>query len=256
MAGLSTFAGNGHVMSNWYASWFDSPYYHKLYSHRDEREAADFLDRLMDVLCLPAGSRILDLACGRGRHAHSLADKGYEVTGVDLSPANVEAASADATSQEVFFVHDMRQIFRVNYFDAVLNMFTSFGYFPSDHENLSVIRAAAANMKPGGVLVIDFFNAEVAGTCLPCKEVVQAGGLTFETEKKRVGDCFVKTICFEDQGQMFNFEEKVRAFSLEDFNRMFEKNALRLEQTFGDYALAPFDARHSERLIMVARKMC
>ena len=76
----------------WYESWFDSRLYHSLYAHRDTREAGGFIDRVMERLPLPAGSTVLDLACGTGRHARQLAARGCRVLGVDLSAESIRAA--------------------------------------------------------------------------------------------------------------------------------------------------------------------
>ena len=78
----------------WFSTWFDSPYYHILYAKRDEQEAADFIASLLQKLHLAPGSRVLDAACGKGRHAITLQQLGFSVDAFDLSPANIEAAQA------------------------------------------------------------------------------------------------------------------------------------------------------------------
>src|SRR5690606_8758177 len=113
----------------WFKDWFNSPYYHLLYNHRDENEAIFFLDNLIAKLQPKPDARILDLACGRGRHAVYLRTKGFDVTGVDLSPENIRLAATTAGERLHFYVHDMRYLLLSNYFDLVLNLFTSFGYF-------------------------------------------------------------------------------------------------------------------------------
>ena len=78
--------------TTWFASWFDSPYYHVLYKDRDDSEAADFMNRLTQYLHLHPTSKILDLACGKGRHSRYLSSLGYDVTGVDLSSQSITFA--------------------------------------------------------------------------------------------------------------------------------------------------------------------
>ncbi|MFM9005057.1 MAG: class I SAM-dependent methyltransferase, partial [Flavobacteriales bacterium] len=112
----------------WFASWFDSPYYHLLYQHRDDNEAKQFIGHLIEVLHLPQGAKVLDLACGKGRHSITLAQMGYNVTGADLaanSIASAEQSSAALPFNDLrFLVHDMRQPIPGATFKAVFNLFT------------------------------------------------------------------------------------------------------------------------------------
>ena len=123
----------------WYTSWFNSPYYHILYKDRDYTEAGRFMDKLTADLQLEKGSKILDLACGKGRHSIYLSELGYDVTGADLSPKNIEAAKKYERPGLRFVIHDMCLPF-LEKFDAIFNLFTSFGYFESPNDNLRAIR--------------------------------------------------------------------------------------------------------------------
>ncbi len=140
----------------WFETWFDSPYYHVLYQHRDEAEAEHFMDKLLLAMHLSPGARALDVACGKGRHAVYLAEKGMEVTGIDLSWKNIGHAVHYERPNLSFFLHDMRNPFYINYFDVVFNLFTSFGYFETEKENLKAIHSMSMAMKKGGKLVIEF----------------------------------------------------------------------------------------------------
>jgi len=113
----------------WFASWFDSPYYHKLYDHRDYSEAELFISNLITYLAPPKSSRALDLACGKGRHSAQLAKNGLKVTGVDLSQESIDHAISLNIDNTSFYTHDMRKPFRINYYNYIFNLFTSFGYF-------------------------------------------------------------------------------------------------------------------------------
>ena len=126
----------------WYKEWFDSPYYHKLYFERDEKEAEAFIRKLVEHLKPAKGSRMLDIACGRGRHSRTLSSMGFDVTGIDLSPSSIEFAKKIETGKLEFFVHDMRLPFRANYYDYAFNFFTSFGYFRTRRELLRQNRDA------------------------------------------------------------------------------------------------------------------
>ena len=129
--------------NEWFAGWFDSPYYHLLYRHRDHEEAAAFIDALMQALQPKPDDHILDLACGAGRHSNYLANKGYTVTGLDLSKESIARAKANAADNVSFGVADMRQLDAKAEYDLVLNLFTSFGYFEDFDDNLRVLKGVS-----------------------------------------------------------------------------------------------------------------
>ena len=126
---------------NWFESWFDTSYYHTLYKNRDNKEAERFIGNLVDYIQLPPHSRVLDLACGKGRHSITLFTHGYEVLGVDLSPQSIDHAEYFSNEQLQFRVHDMREVIPGERFDGVFNLFTSFGYFDSSEDNKKVLHA-------------------------------------------------------------------------------------------------------------------
>ncbi|MDP1974032.1 MAG: methyltransferase domain-containing protein, partial [Sediminibacterium sp.] len=142
----------------WFKDWFNSPYYHLLYQHRDENEAEQFIATLIKHLAPTKGATMLDIACGKGRHSMALAEMGFDVTGIDLSEVSISEAKAGETDRLHFYQHDMRRGFRINYFDFAFNFFTSFGYFKTRREHDNAIRMMADSIKPGGVLVIDYLN--------------------------------------------------------------------------------------------------
>lgn len=242
------------MKKEWFEAWFDSPYYHLLYKGRDEQEAKKSLDQLLSVLHLPKGARIMDLACGRGRHAKYLAEKGFQVTGLDISEKSIAFARQFESEQLEFFQHDMRKPFRINYFDAVLNMFTSFGYFNSDREHLLAIQSISSNLCGGGLLLLDYFNSTWIKQRLVAKETKALDGVTFSLKRWIEDEHVHKTVSFDYEGQPVEFTESVRLFELADFERFYEACHLKLIHTYGDYAGSPFDPTRSARLIMVAQK--
>ena len=149
-----------NIQQEWFKEWFNSPYYHLLYSNRDAQEAIFFLDHLISYLNPQKESLMLDLACGRGRHAVYLHSKGFDVTGVDLSEENIRYANQFQENGLQFFEHDMRQLLATNAFDYIFNLFTSFGYFDHDTDNLRVVRNIAQSLRKGGILILDFLNVE------------------------------------------------------------------------------------------------
>lgn len=238
---------------NWYASWFNTPYYHILYKDRDHREAALFMNALTDYLQLEKNDKILDLACGRGRHSKYLYRHGFNVTGVDLSEESIEYAKEYERPGLHFEVHDMCLPYPEK-FDAVFNLFTSFGYFEKEEDNLRTIKAIKEELKPSGHAVIDFMNAKLAIENLVPRETKEIGGLVFHMERYVKKGFIFKDIQFEDRGREYFFTERVKALTLADFKEYFRLAGVRLRATFGDYQLNDFDENTSERLILVFHK--
>lgn len=235
---------------NWFASWFDTPYYHILYKERDEAEAQHFMDNLTHYLNLPEDAKILDLACGKGRHSMYLNTLGFDVTGADLSENSIAEASAAANDKLHFKVHDMREPFEEK-FDAVFNLFTSFGYFENDEDNLTTLKAIKDSLSEYGFAVIDFMNANYVINNLVPEEVKTVEGIDFHIKRYVKDHHIYKEIDFEDKGQKFHFTEKVKALTLSDFEQMMEEAGIYLLDVFGDYKLRKFYKNDSERLIMI-----
>jgi SAM-dependent methyltransferase len=238
----------------WYESWFDSPYYHILYEHRDATEARQLIDRLLDFLQPPPGAQVLDVACGRGRHAVYLNSKGFDVTGFDLSEQNIAFDRRFESPTLHFFIHDMRRIFRRDAFDVVLNLFSSFGYFETEQEHADALASHGAALRSGGRLVLDYMNSDYIAGCMKEHESKTVEGITFHISRCLEKEFVVKSIAFTAGGRPQRFAEKLRLFSLDDFERMLGQTGLRLERVFGNYRLEPFAAQTSERMILVAAK--
>jgi SAM-dependent methyltransferase len=238
----------------WFRNWFDSPYYHLLYQYRDEQEARLFLDHILNYLQLPAGADILDIPCGKGRHALYLQSLGFNVSGMDLSPANISLAQSVAGNKAAFSVHDMRQQFGSNIYDCIFNLFTSLGYFKWEHENLQVIQNLATALKPGGNLIIDFFNPKKISSSLYPESIIEAEGIQFHIKRSLVKNRVVKQIQFEHQQRKYHFEEHVMLISRERFSVWFKMAGLKTEAVFGSYKLDEYNEATSERLIFLLKK--
>jgi 2-polyprenyl-3-methyl-5-hydroxy-6-metoxy-1,4-benzoquinol methylase len=144
----------------WFESWFNTKYYHILYKNRDYSEAEKFIAKLINFLNPEHNAKFVDIACGKGRHSIFINQLGYNVVGYDLSEESILEANKNAKNNLKFYTHDMRQIFRTNYFDFALNLFTSFGYFKNKRDELNAIKSSAKNLKQNGILVIDFLNRD------------------------------------------------------------------------------------------------
>jgi SAM-dependent methyltransferase len=238
---------------HWYADWFDTPYYHILYKNRDHSEAKNFIKNLADHLQLPEDAEVLDIACGRGRHSVYLNKLGFKVTGIDLSLNNIEYARQFENDRLEFKVHDMCQPMPTT-FDAVFNLFTSFGYFDTDEDNQKAIQAMKANMKHGACGVIDFMNCEREIQHLKPYNEIEVDDILFKITKWHDADHIYKKIDFTDESGEHRFTERVKILSLEDFKRFFMAADLQLINVFGDYHLTDLEGDASKRLILLFRK--
>ena len=237
-------------VKNWFISWFDSPYYHILYKDRNYREAQIFMDNLTHYLNLPDHAKVLDLACGKGRHAIYLNQLGFDVLGVDLSENSIGVAKKNENETLHFKVHDMRHAFEEKY-DGIFNLFTSFGYFENDDDNLKTLIAIRESLSEFGFGVIDFMNVPNVVANLVPHEVKTVDNIDFHIKRFHIDGYIYKEIDFEDQGEKFHFTEKVRAFNLADFQQMMDNAGIYLLDIFGDYKLKKFHKSDSERLIMI-----
>lgn len=238
----------------WFGEWFDSPYYHVLYKNRDDQEAKAFIGQLINYLQFQRNDLIQDLACGKGRHAIYLNKKGFNVIGLDLSQKNISFARQFENDRLKFHVHDMRFPWENNEFDYILNLFTSFGYFETKGENQQAISAIAAGMKKGGKLLIDFLNPYTVINNLVPEEVKRINGIDFHIRKFLKGEYIVKDIRFQDKGESYNFQERVKAIRRVKFLEYFDHANLEVLDLFGDYNLNSYIAEKSERMIFVLRK--
>ncbi|WP_339624681.1 methyltransferase domain-containing protein [uncultured Winogradskyella sp.] len=234
----------------WFASWFDTPYYHILYKDRDYSEAQVFMDNLTNYLNIPNGGKILDLACGKGRHSVYLNKIGYNVTGVDLSEKSITHAKQFQNDTLKFNVHDMSKPY-LDTFDAVFNLFTSFGYFDDEECNLNTIKSIKAELNDYGFGVIDFMNVNYIIENLVSENIKTVDGIDFHQKRSVKDGYIIKDISFNVDGEQYQFQERVKAFTLKDFEMLFEKAGVYLLDIFGDYKLHPYHAKTSERLIMI-----
>lgn len=236
--------------SSWYESWFDTKYYHILYKDRNYREAQVFMDNLTHYLNLPEKAKVLDLACGKGRHSIYLNQLGFDVIGADLSENSIAEAKKNENDSLHFVVHDMRESYEEK-FDAIFNLFTSFGYFENEEDNLQTLVAIKESLSEYGFAVIDFMNVHQVIQNLIPEEIKTVDDIDFHIKRFVLDGFIIKQIDFETEGKTYHFEEKVKAFTLEDFQNMMDKAGIYLLDTFGDYKLKKFHKNTSERLIMI-----
>lgn len=241
--------------NEWFKTWFNSPFYHILYQHRDFDEAEKFIAKILDELAPPKEAKIMDLACGKGRHAYFIAKQGYEVLGLDLSPESISYAQQHFRLDNLRFdVHDMRDVYHKGNFDFVLNFFTSFGYFDTLDDNRKVLAALDQVLKPGATLLIDFLNTYKAEANLVAEEIKSIHSIDFHL-KRQIKDGFIlKDILFSYKGEDYAFQERVQALTLADFEDLIEGTHFRIDRCFGNYDLDSYNEQTSDRLIVVFKK--
>ena len=151
----------------------------------------DFIKKITHYLQLPQHAKLLDLACGKGRHSITLNKLGFDVLGIDLAEACISFAKQYENEHLKFEVHDMREVYHPNEFDAVFNLFTSFGYFEKYEDNFSVFEAVKQQIKSHGIFVLDYLNAEkVVSHMIPYEEKV-IDGILFKITKS-IENGFIK----------------------------------------------------------------
>jgi ubiquinone/menaquinone biosynthesis C-methylase UbiE len=238
----------------WFESWFNSPYYHILYKNRDENEAEFFIKNLTLKINLNQGDKVLDIACGKGRHSIIFNKLGFNVNGIDISTESIKQAQNNANETLQFYVHDMRKLFRVNYYNLAVNLFSSFGYFKTEKEHQQAINNMYKSLKPGGFLVIDFLNAyKVINTLVPAEEKT-INNIQFKIERKFFKGNIIKSIEVTNGDKKYNFAESVKAFKFKDFETFLKRSGLQVVNIYGDYALNNFNESESDRLIIFAQK--
>lgn len=243
----------------WYKKWFNTKYYHLLYHYRNEQEAEYFISNIIKHLQLPKNSVIWDNACGKGRHSYFLSKLGYKVIGTDISENNIRVANENYKNSNLsFFIHDMRREFYANYFDVVLNLFTSIGYFNYEYEEKKSIKVMAHALKNNGYIIIDFFNPYplMQNTNKNTLEKKEVKGILFEIEKiidesKRV----IKKIKVIDKQKEYYFEEIVRLLPKEFFIQTLEENKIKVQKIWGEYDLSEYQPNVSKRMIFLGKKL-
>lgn len=234
----------------WFEHWFDTPFYHILYDYRNDDEARFFMRNLVDHLKLSKGDNILDLPCGKGRHAIFLYEQGFKITGADLSANSIEHAKQFEKQGLSFEIHDMRNPLNES-FDAIFNLFTSFGYFNQETTNIKVLKNFKNALRPGGHIVVDFLNLEKVVQELIPEQRVSKNEIDFVIRKNVSENFIIKQIEVHHDQKVHQYIEKVQALDLAKMKFFAKAAGLEIQEVFGDYELNPFDKRTSERLILV-----
>ena len=236
----------------WFEHWFDTPFYHILYDYRNDDEARHFMTNLVDHLKLAKDNKILDLPCGKGRHAVFLHEKGFNTTGADLSENSITYAKQFEKEGLNFDIHDMRNPLNGNY-DAIFNLFTSFGYFNQETTNIKVLKNFKNGLLPGGHIVVDFLNLEKVVQQLIPEQRITKQGIDFVIRKRVSENFIIKEIEVNQNQEVHHYMEKVQALDLDKMQYFAKAAGLEIQEIFGDYGLNPFDNDNSDRLILILK---
>ena len=236
--------------TEWFASWFDTSYYHILYKHRDDTEAQEFIKNIVQFLAIKKEEKLLDLACGKGRHSIFSNKLGYNVVGADLSKNSINIAKKFENKRLYFLEHDMRNPLQHKY-DVILNLFTSFGFFEDDNEDIKILKNIKNGLKTDGIAIIDFMNAKKVINNLVPEEVQKIDGITFNLSRYVENGFVIKEINFDADGENHTYFEKVKCLDLTKINLYLDSVGFKIKHTFGNYQLDAFNENTSDRLILV-----
>lgn len=239
----------GKLPMGWYRSWFGTRYYALLYGHRNESDAQVWVDAILKRLELRSGAQLLDMACGRGRHAGWFHDRGLRVTGIDISAESIAEARALHPAVE-FHVHDMREPFADQRFDAVTCLFTSLGYFDTVEDDLRALVAAFMALRPGGHLVVDFMNSPRVLKELVPQERFTRENVDFEITRAVEGRVIVKHIRITDGDQVEEFEERVQALLPEEIEALAVEAGFELLDRTDGPVTRPYSEETSDRCVL------
>ena len=242
--------------SDWFKHWFSSPYYDMLYRNRNDEEAKKFMEKLLAYLQPKPNAKMLDAACGKGRHAKCLADMGFDVIAYDLSDEAIDYAKRFENDNLEFYVHDIRNPFWINYFDFAFNFFTSFGYFKTKREDDDAMRSLAQSINDNGILVIDYLNVFYVEENFVSSEIKTIDNEKFYITRWQDEKYFYKQIQIEEENYSLKdiVTEKVSKFTLNDFSEMLARQNMQLKDVFGSYSLEKYNDQNSQRMIIIAKK--
>jgi len=234
----------------WYISAFGE-HYPLIYRHRDDATARREVEALVHWLSVPDGARVLDIACGAGRHLTALVEMGFEAIGIDLSEALLREAAERPGLANRLIRADMRTLPCSRAFDLGLNLFNSFGYFAGDAENFRALRSMADTLRPGGRLVMEHINRPHLERTFTPEDEQQIGRIRVHNRRRIEDRHVVKESTLTDpEGNERQVTERVRLFTPDEITAWFERAGLTVQHIAGDFTGAAF-TDEAERMIVV-----
>lgn len=245
-------------MNEWFKEWFSSDLYLEVYHKRNLNDARTLLNTLLSFVDIKKGDIVLDAACGAGRYSYLLAEKGFDVFGFDLSKnlLNIAKKNADDFSLgQKFICADIRSFCVKARFNAIFNLFTSFGYFDNEEENFLFVKNSPNFLAKGGYFVIDFLNSNyVIKNLIPVSQK-NINGKTITEKRSIIRNRVMKEIEVLSDESVYNFRESVALYSYDKILSKFEDSGYELIKLLGDYKGSKFDKDISERFIGIF-KLC
>ena len=244
-------------MSEWFKDWFNSSEYLDVYSHRDKTDVANLLVLITRNYDFKSGTKVLDAACGNGRFSNYFAKTGFDVTSFDLSMQLLKIAQRKSTEDNLnvkYFRSDIRNVPLKGSFDLVLNMFTSFGYFTSDNENLSFILTAYELLNEKGYFIFDYLNKDYVINNLIPKSHKTIGDKKIIEERRINNNRVEKKIIIESSSERKIYQESVLLYSKDEIIDGFNSCGFKVDKIFGDYLGSNFNSLASERLLIFFAK--
>lgn len=228
--------------ADWYDGFFEREWLDVVALATPDERTQQQVDFILERLALEPGASVLDLACGHGRITLELARRGFRVTGLDLSARSLELARAAANGEglDVEWVHaDMRELPAGARFDAVINVFTSFGYYDDDSENERVVHGVARALAPGGAFLIDTFNLLALARRYRERDWEERDGGVLFLQQHRYdvlrGRNNARWTFVHPDGRRSEIAHSVRAYAPHELAALLERAGLAVEGAWGGY---------------------
>ena len=244
-------------MAEWFEDWFNTEEYLNVYRHRNDEDAKSLFDLIKKNITLEKNAKVLDLACGAGRHSILFAKSGFDVTAVDISENLLDVGRKNSIELGLninFIKSDLRNLKLAQKFQLILSLFTSFGYFENDDENEEVIKIAANHLLNNGYFIIDFFNSVYLKNYLIPVSYDKIEGGIIKQERIFKENRLIKKISINMRDKKKLFHESVRAYTKDELLLLFSNHALKIQNIFGDYYGNDFQESISPRIIIIASK--
>ncbi len=246
------------------AEWFESEdfwttYGPIMYDDNLWAEAPDVADYICKIAGLKKGSKVLDAACGIGRISVELAERGLEVTGVDITSSVLEAAKDMAESQKLkidFIQQDLRYFCRKDYFDCAINLYTSFGYCDSKEDDYKILKNIALSLKKDGIFIMECVSRETAIMYFTKGEQFERAGFTVNTEFSVKGaweGLCSKWILTDKDNHIIEHEYTQRLYSAPQLRDELLECGFTSAQVYGDFDFSPYN-ENARTMILVAKK--
>ncbi len=241
----------------WYKDWFASEDYLDVYRHRNSEDTENLVKLILSNIEIVEGASVLDAACGAGRHSIKFSEKGFNVTGFDLSHTLLEIADIETNKRNLnidFKNADLRTFYSEGKYDLVLSLFTSFGYFDSDEENFFFPKSAYSMLNENGYYVLDYLNKNYLEENLVEKTERVVGDKQILENRKIVKGRVIKTISIVKASKNDEYLESVKLYSYKELVDKYSFIGFKKIKVFGDYLGNDYQSESSERCIIIFQK--